>query len=170
MTFEVKKWEGEEVKSAGLCFLDLIIYSYVMVIITHKMQFHHLPQSPSSSWPVNPICDRARAPHIKRLPVFLPPDFEPNHNTDALESSGVPWRVPARDPENNTPLLKCHSLWISFLLSIFDQKCIFLKCHADTHLHNDTLLCTHVYRTHECGVCAQTIQQRCLPLMCSKAK
>lgn len=102
MTFEMKHWEGEEVKSAALCFLDLTICLYAMVIITHKMQFHHcLPQSLSWWWTVNTICDGAWVPRIKQLPVFLP--YMTSSQTTTMMTSGVPYRVPANDPEN----MKC---------------------------------------------------------------
>lgn len=148
MTFEMKHWEGEEVKSAALCFLDLTICLYAMVIITHKMQFQHcLPQSLSWRWTVNTICDGAWVPRIKQLPVFLP--YMTSSQTTTMMTSGVPHRVPANDPEN----MKCRC-WNVIVYRLEKKPNCFIR--SDLYFsemsgtqHSYTI--THMCRIQECG-------------------
>ena len=147
----MKNWEGEEVRDSGLCFLDLTIYSYVRVIITHKMQFHsHLPRAGRRTQSVSGheslISNSCQCSCPLTTLMAINPD--------------PTYRAPGHDPENMKCL--CWNVivyWFFFLnLFLFDQNFIYPKCHTDTHLHNYTLLCIHtrtgsrnmgyVYRIH----------------------
>lgn len=145
-----------------MCFLDLTTYSYVRVIITHKMRSHRLRQSPFSCRPVNPICDRARVPRIRTAAsVPCPLTLFQTTMLTARKSSRVPCRG---DPENMKCC--CRNVIVYRFFQAFFNSITFLFSRNVTRRHTCTIT-RHFTGTQECRVICTDCRKRvcvCLTL------